>query len=43
VTCNKFQTTLEDSSVPPQLSEHVLSELCFPSLTVHGPSSIFHT
>jgi len=29
------QTTPEDSSVPPQLSEHyVLFELCFPSLTV---------
>ena len=28
------QTTPEDSSVQPQLSKHVLSELCLPSLTV---------
>ena len=28
------QTTPEDSSVQPQLSEHVLSELCLSSLTV---------
>ena len=36
------QTTPEDSSVPPQLSEH-MCYLNFVSPSDSGPSSIFHT